>query len=887
MSQLVKDRARELFLAARALEPDERTAFLQRVTEGEPELQREVRELLEADEQGPDFLESPVLGAGFREHAVDSFITSHEEQQLERIGPYRIERLVGEGGFARVYAARQESPVQRRVAIKLLKPGVATRQVIRRFEAERQHLANMDHPAIAHIFDAGTTDDGRPYFVMEYIDGRPIAKFCRERELDHAARIDLVRRVCEAVQHAHSKGVIHRDLKPSNILVGNGTSEAHIRIIDFGIAKAVRESAPDETLSTRTGQLLGTLPYSSPEQFTPRGRQRVDTRSDVYALGVILYELLTGNLPHDVSRDTVPEAALRITRETPARLSSFDTALRGDLETIVAKALHHDPEQRYQSASELAADLRRFLRGEPILARAPSLSYQLRKLAQRNKGFAVGVVAVCVVFVAAFVWVVWAERRAQREYETARDTAHFLLARVIDDLGQTPGTLELRGELLDKVLPFVAQHQDDAEIARDYARALWVASDLALDQGQVEQAMRDRRAARDILARLVAANPDELDLQAALSIATVKVGDAHKAVGEFERAEALYLEALAIDQALYARVPDEHHYASNLAWSHHRLGARAAKRRDRAAAAAHFDRYDALADELLVMRPDDHPTVYGFFESHSILAGLLRGAGLTEQANEHTQRAWEALGRALEMAPENRRYRRAIPLALRHLSFISRESGDMAEATRMLDDGVARLERLLQIEPQSDELQYLTAGMHTSRASLALTAGDLERGARHLDAAEEILAHALARPSEQLHWGNVEIGLRSAQRRLARLRGDDELAAEYADQVCECYRAAAERVDAELSFLRGHASCLLQDGRDDPEALEAARTYAQRANAYAEGRDAPTLQLLARIELARGDKPEALAAARAAQALVAADSPIARELEQLAARARE
>jgi serine/threonine protein kinase/tetratricopeptide (TPR) repeat protein len=433
------ERVRELFLAARALDGEERHAYLERAAASDAGVVEEVRELL-ATEEDADFLETPALGRDFREHAVASIVTTHEEQQLERIGPFRILRLIGEGGFARVYAAQQEEPVQRRVAIKLLKPGVATGEVIRRFEAEGQHLASMDHPSVARMYDAGTTDDGRPYFIMEYVEGETIIAFCRQARSSLPERLDLFLQVCDAVHYAHQRGIIHRDLKPTNILIDAAGPHPTPKVIDFGVAKTIREGARDEATHTPAGQLVGTPEYMSPEQANGQSVD-VDTRTDLYGLGVILYELLTGTRPFDFSapqRVSWLELARIICERPPVRPSlrissgngastraaarhagppddaaqKNDTptsrkeppdhrlpptparAVRGDLDWIVMRCLQKNPTDRYESVAALATDIRRYLNCEPVSAGPPSTLYRLRKFVSKHRTPVVASVAL-------------------------------------------------------------------------------------------------------------------------------------------------------------------------------------------------------------------------------------------------------------------------------------------------------------------------------------------------------------------------------------------------------------------------------------------------------------------------------------------------------------
>jgi hypothetical protein len=341
-----------------------------------------------------------------------------------RIGPYKLLQLIGEGGFGSVFMAEQEKPVLRRVALKIIKLGMDTRQVIARFEAERQALAMMDHPNIAKVLDAGATDTGRPYFVMELVRGDPITAYCDTNATDTAERLRLFVLVCQAVQHAHQKGIIHRDIKPSNILVTVADGRPIPKVIDFGIAKATTTRLTDKTLFTEHRQLIGTPEYMSPEQAEMSGVD-VDTRSDIYSLGVTLYELLTGSTPFDGRRlRESPHAEVQriIREEVPpkpsTRLSSMKDTLtgvaarrhtepaklnrliKGDLDWIAMKAMEKDRTRRYETASALGADVQRFLDREPVLAVPPSAAYRVRMFTRRHKT-AVAVAAVAVVSLAA------------------------------------------------------------------------------------------------------------------------------------------------------------------------------------------------------------------------------------------------------------------------------------------------------------------------------------------------------------------------------------------------------------------------------------------------------------------------------------------------------
>jgi eukaryotic-like serine/threonine-protein kinase len=392
------------------------------------------------------------------------------------IGPYRLLRKLGEGGMGQVWLARQTAPVNRVVALKFLRGGIYDSSVIPRFESERQALAIMEHPAIAKVLDAGSTPDGQPYFVMEYVDGAAITRYCDAKKLQIRDRLQLFIRVCEGVQHAHQKAIIHRDLKPSNVLVTEVDGKPVPRIIDFGIAKAISsQSTTDQTMLTQMGAMLGTPGYMSPEQVDPN-IQDVDTRTDVYSLGVILYVLITGYLPLDPDRwKKKPfDEALRELRETdppspstkvsqekdtssvnaqnratePAQLIS---QLRGDLDWIVMKALEKDRDRRYGSPSELAADIERYLSDQPVLARPATAGYRLRKYVRRNR-VGVGIAAMLLLLLAGFSVVQAMQvRRITRERDRANRITDFMTSMFrISDPGEARGNSVTAREILDK-----------------------------------------------------------------------------------------------------------------------------------------------------------------------------------------------------------------------------------------------------------------------------------------------------------------------------------------------------------------------------------------------------------------------------------------------------
>ena len=433
-----------IYHSALERESSQRAAFVEQACDGDEPLQREVKSLLAQAEDTENFLEAPAMEVAARSLAAAS--EPGERPHPAAIGRYRIVRLLGEGGMGTVYEAEQEEP-RRRVALKVIKLGLASPDRLRRFRRESQALARLQHPGIAQIYESTTADTGfglQPYLAMEFIRGLPLKEYAEMHRLDTRQKLMLMVKVCQAVHHAHQRGLIHRDLKPGNILVDEAGQP---KILDFGVARITEEDAPEgdgqSTLQTSLGQVVGTLAYMSPEQVLGRPLE-VDVRSDVYSLGVILYELMSGRLPYQVSQRQLPEAVHTILEEEPASLSSMDRTYRGDIETLTRKALEKDKTRRYASAADLVSDIQRYLADEPILARPPSASYQLGKFARRHRTLMAGLAAVFIVLLAGIAVTTSMAVRASRAEAEARAVNEFLQNDVLAQAGATaqarPGT---------------------------------------------------------------------------------------------------------------------------------------------------------------------------------------------------------------------------------------------------------------------------------------------------------------------------------------------------------------------------------------------------------------------------------------------------------------
>jgi len=633
------------------------------------------------------------------------------EGQGSRIGPYKLLQEIGEGGMGTVFLAEQSDPVRRLVALKIIKPGMDSRQVIARFEAERQALALMEHPNIAKALDAGTTASGRPYFVMELVKGVPITRFCDEQRYTPRQRLELFVPVCQAVQHAHQKGIIHRDVKPSNVLVCLYDGQPVPKVIDFGVAKATGQRLTERTIFTEIGQVVGTLEYMSPEQ-AELNQLDIDTRSDIYSLGVLLYELLTSTTPLDrkrlkatamlemlriireeepprpstrlsESRDTLPSISAQRQTE-PARLTRL---VRGELDWIVMKALGKDRNGRYETANGFALDVERYLADEPVQACPPSAAYRLRKFARRHKGTLATVLAILVVSLAGTAVSTWQAVRATRAERKTRDA----LDQVVAEQGKTQAALAQTREALDALTGDVVETMFTKQTELGATEKAFLRRVVGFYEVFTQQSAE-------------AAEARFLRAKGYYTVAHLRglLGEHPEAVAGFRQAEA-QLELLA------SKFPDASEYRYKLARTEGNLGVELAKLGKEMEAETAFRRGIAMRTRLA----DDFPKDPKY---RLDLANNYNDLGFLFELQQKYPEAEQAYHQALDLKEKLAAEAGAVPMPHLELERILSNMGQLLRKRQKYEESQKVYRRALQVQQEQQEKGPATA---RDRQSLA------------------------------------------------------------------------------------------------------------------------------------------------------------------------
>jgi serine/threonine protein kinase/tetratricopeptide (TPR) repeat protein len=738
-------RVRDLFLTAAELPAGDRAAYLSANAGGDAELRAAVERLLAAHEQPAPIPDRPVPGVPTVHYAPMA------ETVGTRIGPYKLMEQIGEGGFGLVFVAEQVEPVRRKVALKVIEPGMDSSQVVARFQAERQALAMMDHPNIARVLDAGATDSGRPYFVMELVRGIPITAYCDQNQLAPHERLELFVSVCHAIQHAHQKGVIHRDIKPSNVLVTSNDGKPVAKVIDFGVAKAIHQPLTEQTIYTQFHQMIGTPLYMSPEQAEMSGLD-IDTRSDIYSLGVLLYELLTGSTPlakKRVATAAYDEIRRLIREEEPpkpsTRLSSSDSLasiaaqrhiepaklsklVRGDLDVITMKALEKDRTRRYETASGLARDIQRYLTDEVVEARPPSTAYRLRKFARKYRAALATAVALVLLLIAGITVSTWLAVRARRAEAAARDAQQAEALRAEGERRANAGLAATNAELaaeqakVEERNKALAAEQAKVQARFDMAMkaiALFhtgVSEDMLLRNAEFQELrsklLKEAAGFYTDLEKLLAGQTDAKSRKTLaegyfqLAELTDKIGDKKEALAAHRKALALRRELAAAKGANLETRLDVARSMGAVGWLLEQTG-------DTAAALAAYEEQRDLADRLEAEHPTDAVRSV-LARGHCGVGNVLSVTGKREEAmvSDHKALAiWQALADA---NPAVEQFQSDLAQSHHNIGRDLFATGKPEEALSSYRAGLAIRQKLADAHPAITGLQSNLAGSHNS-----------------------------------------------------------------------------------------------------------------------------------------------------------------------------
>jgi serine/threonine protein kinase/tetratricopeptide (TPR) repeat protein len=805
------DRATSVFVAAVALAAADRAAYLDQVCAGDLALRQRVEALLRAHDRPGHFLDQPAAPPGGTvEHVPDGVAGSLVA------GRYKLLERIGEGGMGTVWMAEQREPVKRLVALKLIKPGMDSQAVLARFEAERQALALMDHPHIAKVLDGGTTDNGRPYFVMELVKGLPLTDYCDNRRLSVPDRLQLFVHICTAVQHAHQKGIIHRDLKPSNLLVTEHDGKPVPKVIDFGLAKALGAATvlTERTLHTAYGTVVGTPLYMAPEQVGINALD-VDTRTDIYALGAILYELLTGTTPLEKRRyqEAAWEEVKRLIREVEPpkpslRLSSSDALpslaarrqtepaklsrlVRGDLDWIVLKALEKDRNRRYETANGLAMDVQRHLAGEPVLAAPPSVRYRLQKFLRKHRGPVLAASLVLLALLTGIAGTTWGLVEAMHQ----RDAADEARAKEMEQRHSAEANAK---QAAASALQEARQRQIAQAIeikAKEAAEEERQAKDREAKQRQAavaaqKRAMEALRATTDdVIELLLDARPmlgptEKAFLQATLKRWQVFAADQgespvsrairaeglgrvaflHQKLGELKLALAYNREAIRLLGKLTTEFPTVPVYRAELANAHTNLGTLLLSLGKRVEAAEQYDRALGLQEQLAAEFPADPAYRQGLARSHANLGLVFQGLGKRAEGVEQYRQALALLEQLAADFPDTPGYRDELAACHNNLGYLLQDLGKSREAAEQYSQALGLWERLAAEIPAVPAYRQGLARSHTNLGALLMPLGQRAEAEKHyrlaLGLQEQLVADFPAVPTyrQELARSNYNLG---------------------------------------------------------------------------------------------------------------------------------
>ena len=758
------EQIKQIFDQAIALTASQRAAFLNTACAGNAELRAEIETLLAADAQDQSFIEEPAINA-----VAGAFAEPDEPAAEQRIGPYELICEIGRGGMGTVYLAkRADGQYHQRVALKLIKRGMDSEEIVRRFRHERQILAGLNHPHIARLLDGGTTEDGRPYFVMEYIEGQPITAWCDQQRLNTVERLKLFRTVCAAVHHAHQNLVVHRDLKPGNILV---TPDGTVKLLDFGIAKLLNPELSNLTFDlTETGARLMTPEYASPEQV--RG-ETITTASDVYALGVVLYELLTGHRPYRLKSRSLQEVARVICEEEPerpstaiSRIEKFETSegvvtitpesvsrtregqpdklrrrLKGDLDNIALMALRKEAHRRYSSAEQLANDIRRSLEGLPVMARTDTFAYRGAKFVRRHRVGVTAVMLILLTLIAGIVTTLRQARIAERRFNEVRHLANNFLFTFDDAIKNLPGTTPARRLIVNTALEYLdrlaREVGRDSALQEELAAAYIKVGDLqgnpySANIGDLKGAEESYRKSLTIRQALAVRSSGNLQARHNLAISYERLGDALANRSELAEAEKFYRQALEIYEGGLASMNDDKEARSDLARNYDKLGNTRGWVGDTAGALELHRKGLKLREAIAAQNPNDAALNRLLCVSHVSIGDMQARMGDSNGAITSYDQARQIAQRVINADTSNALAQRDLAMSISKLGEMLIATGQVAEGLAYHREAMSLRQRLALSDPTNKQLRRDLAISHSLFGSTLASAKNLTEALENL-----------------------------------------------------------------------------------------------------------------------------------------------------------
>ena len=803
MSRERHRRATQHFLACSELPQELRADYLNEHLGDDPKLRESVEAMLRFESGHPAFLETDRPRLQARQDAAGP----------ATIGAFRIIGRLGVGGMGTVYEAEQEHP-RRRIAVKVLR-GFSTPSMQRRFEFESELLGRLQHPGIAQVFEAGSagTDEGPlPYFAMELVRGMPITQHAHAEGLSLQQRLELLCQVCAAVQHAHQRGVIHRDLKPSNILVDE---RGQPKVLDFGVARVTDADLQHATLRTDAGQVVGTLQYMSPEQASGDS-SLLDTRADIYALGMLGFELLTGQLPYDVSRLTIAEATRVIREVEPAAPGELRAELRGDLETILLKALEKDKERRYASAADLAADIQRHLRHEPIEARPPSAAYKLAKFASRNRPLLAALIVIAASLITAtavslnYAWSAEKQRdialaqktRAQERLEDVRALANTLVFDVHDSIAPLAGATPVRERLVATALAYLSklrdQASDDLRVLADVAGAYRRVGDIQghprrPNLGRTEDALASYAQSLELHEQLITSGFDVAANTLAKAELLQRIGAIRTATGQHGEALEVYAQSATLLEGLAASDPRA---MSAVSSAQALVGSTLEDMGRPEEALLAYQRVFDSAAALAAADPGNMGLQRDLSISCNEVGLMLERLGRYDEAAVVVERGLLIREDLAARQPDNARAQRDVALSRHRVGALALRRDDASAALVLYEAALATLQALAEADPRDNRARYdLSVALEKCAAAL-MSLQRASEAASHYAASLELRRELVEQnPTNQLH-ASAYAGTNERLARAQRAAGNFEQAEiHYRNCIALAGAVSAEHAD--------------------------------------------------------------------------------------------